>query len=255
MKIFVTNLEKSIDRRNLMSDQLDRLKLDFEFVKCVVGKELTEQELSLHCDMNAIHNHNKKNHWFNKGIIGCTITNQNVYKDIINRKIDVALYLEDDVLLSEELPKILNFVEKNIQPGDVYLLHWSSFKKIRLLNTNMNTEMNIKVYKPEDSRSIASGSAFVITKEAAKRMLKENTPIHITPDCWSYFLETGAIGKLYCLYPKVIEIANIQSTMEIGGMIKIRQFIYKYRIFPFYQLMSYYRSRVRKKMSKVEIVD
>ncbi|WP_394803124.1 glycosyltransferase family 25 protein, partial [Campylobacter ureolyticus] len=45
MKIFVINLEKDSDKKEAFIKNFNKFNLDYEFIKAVYGKELSEYEL------------------------------------------------------------------------------------------------------------------------------------------------------------------------------------------------------------------
>ena len=77
-----------------MSEQLRKYNLDYEFIEAVDGRLLSENELENICDYN---NFKKHPSWGTrgKGIIGCALSHQKVYKKIVEKKLSKALILED----------------------------------------------------------------------------------------------------------------------------------------------------------------
>lgn len=253
MRIFVTNLETSTQRRIFIQNQFDKLKMDFEFVNCVVGAKLTDEEIALKCNMDAINKHNENVQWFNKGIIGCTLTNQNNYNNLLSEQLDYALFLEDDIVLPANLKEILAEVETIIKPGDVILLFYMSWEPLLLQQTEMDSKTKIKFYIPQNPKVISGGSAMIVTKEAAQKMLVDNTPIHTTPDCWGYFKERGCIERLLCVYPLKFDTADFKSTMQLGQLKTVSNFIDQYKIFPVYQILKMRRKHLKRKKQNIVI--
>src|SRR5688572_28931619 len=99
MKILVTNLKTSTGRRQHIIDEFKGTSLEFSFVDCVIGKDLSEEELNEKVDMKKINYYNREIEWFTKGVIGCTLTNLGTYRSMVENKVDVALLLEDDTVL------------------------------------------------------------------------------------------------------------------------------------------------------------
>ena len=223
MKIFVTNLKDSVDRRRFMDEQFIRQNLDVEYVDCVIGADLDMATLKAECDLTSIDKQNEKVKWFTKGIIGCTMTNQNTYKRIVSENIPYALLLEDDIVLPPKLNSLILEIEGFIKPGDVILLFWKSSKVLKLkLNTKIELNKDVWVMNPSNTEALSGGSAFIVTKSAAERMLASNTPIKITPDSWHYFYKNECIDRLFITKPDVFKSAVLQSTMDIGKFKKLR---------------------------------
>lgn len=253
MRIFVTNLETSKERRVFIQNQFSKLKMEFEFVDCVVGAKLSEEEIAEKCDLEAINKHNENVQWFNRGIIGCTLTNQNNYRNLLSEQLDYALFLEDDIVLPSNLKEILAEVESVIKPGDVILLFYMSWEPLILQQTEKESRTKTKFYIPQNPTIISGGSAMIVTKEAAEKMLKNNTPIHTTPDCWGYFKEQGCIDRLLCVYPLEFDTADFKSTMQLGQLKTVSNFIDRYKIFPVYQILKMRRKLLKRKKQNIVI--
>jgi GR25 family glycosyltransferase involved in LPS biosynthesis len=251
MHIYITNLKTSEERKLFMEKQLKKLQVEYEFFDCVVGAELTEKEINDKCDTAAIKKHNEKIEWFNKGMIGCTMTNQNVYQDIINKNRPYALFLEDDTILPKNLRELLDSMEGFIKQGDVILLFWNSWNPLELQSSTVEKFSGSAFYRPQNYKDLTCGSAYIVTKQAAKKMIGANTPIQTTPDSWGFFYESGCIDRLFCAYPHVIQTADKTSTMQTGNFLQLRTIIDKYKIFPFYQYLRYRRRKLKQKSHQI----
>lgn len=95
----------------------------------------------------------------------------------------------------------------------------------------------------------------IVTRKAAEGMIRQNTPIHTTPDDWGYYLQGGAIDRLLCVYPYCIDTADFKSTMNTGRFDAISQVIDKYKIPPFYQMIRKKRNKVKRQKQQIRIVD
>ncbi len=104
MRIFVINLQSSAERRKDIQSQLEKLGLPFEFFNAVDGKTLTEEDLSAY-------DGRKRRLFFGKdlsrGEIGCLLSHRAIYRKVVAENIPAALILEDDTILSPDLPDVL----------------------------------------------------------------------------------------------------------------------------------------------------
>lgn len=253
MKIFVTNLPSSTDRRRSMLAQFDGKALDYEFFPCVVGKDLTEAEIAEACDIERINELNKNGEWFTRGIIGCSMTSRNIHREIVDRGLRCAVLLEDDTLIPDDFKTVLEDCEKIIEPGDVVLLFWVSWAPVTFDSETKIDLGSVTLYDASHHRYLTGGSATIFTREAAANMLRFNTPIQRTPDCWGDFAEAGCFNRVLCAYPPVVDTADMMSTMEHGRFVPIRRAVNKYRIFPFYQLLKAKRRASKRRRTKVTI--
>lgn len=254
MHIYITNLKSSKDRRLHMEKQLKDTRLDYEFFDCVIGADLSEEEIGQKCDVTSINKQNEKIVWFTRGIIGCTMTNQCIYRDIINRNLDYALFMEDDILIPDNLFDILAFTEPAIKQGDVIMLFWNAWQTLQLSKPEISTPFKFDYYIPENNHVLTGGSAYIVTRKAAQKMIELNTPIHTTPDNWGYYKNNHGIDRLMCAYPHCIQTADLKSTMRTGSFLLFRELIDRYKLFPFYQFLKYRRNRLKKKSHKAVFV-
>lgn len=253
MKIFVTNLKTSPDRRAHIIKEFEGKGLDFSFVDCVIGKDLSEKELEEKCDMKKINHFNREVEWFTKGVIGCTLTNQNTYRTIIENNYEMALLLEDDTILPDNLKEILAEIESNAKQGDVILLFYLTYTTLKLKATdNINSKRAI-FYTPLNPECIHGGSAVVVTRKAAADMLKYNTPIRMSPDSWKDFYEAKCIQRIICIHPMPINTADFGTTMGYVKDTIIRKLMNSNPFSRF--LLRLKRKFYRLSKQKVEIVN
>lgn len=240
------------ERRAHILSQLSGKGIDFEFVNCVVGKDLTDEEIERECDVREL---NSINHtgWINRGIIGCSLTSRNIHLEIVRRDLSCALLLEDDAVLPDNFSAILNECEALVQPGDVILLFWLSSVPVTFDSSAAIRLTATELYQAPDDNRITGGSATIFSKEAAQKMADFNTPIRRTPDCWRDFYEAGCMTRILCAHPMVVDTADFMSTMGHGRFITFRKLINDYKIFPFYQVLKSRRQRMKRKRIDVSV--
>lgn len=99
MKAYIINLSKDKIRREFQEKQLSNLGIDYEIVNAVTTDDI---ELSVY--------KNHENDWqrpLRRVEVACYFSHRTLWKKIIERK-EPALILEDDALLSQCVPNILN---------------------------------------------------------------------------------------------------------------------------------------------------
>ena len=116
ISIFVINLERSIDRRTYMQNQLNKFNVKYQFFSAVDGKEKKD----LYDEKKAI---KRYRHPFVDGEIGCSLSHIGVYKKMIEKNISEALILEDDVLLHKNFFNVI-FQRKKWAPNDYDILNF-----------------------------------------------------------------------------------------------------------------------------------
>ncbi|MBC8945999.1 MULTISPECIES: glycosyltransferase family 25 protein [Xenorhabdus] len=206
MKIFVINLEKDIERRKSMQEQLQKVNLSAEFITAVYGKELTNEQLINSCpDFDDLA--------LTLGEVGCSMSHIKVYKRMLDSSIPVALVLEDDVLFDESLITILSCLDNHplllSSKPYVFLLnntneYFESFKKPLIENYNIVNVIDA-----------ACAFGYVLNLSAAKKLYHYLQPVRFVADEWKFFKEQGVI-TLKGIIPPVIHPSAQSINSSIG---------------------------------------
>ncbi|MCO6521367.1 MAG: glycosyltransferase family 25 protein [Snodgrassella sp.] len=104
LKTFLINLDRRPDRLMFVKEQLENLDIDFKRVSAIDGNCLTDeqkavfdqQRFALECKRKLV-----------VGEIGCALSHQKVWQQMVAENIPYALILEDDVQLKPELASLL----------------------------------------------------------------------------------------------------------------------------------------------------
>ncbi len=100
--IFIINLPKDASRHAFMKDQLEKLHLPFEIITGFYGDDA---DVVASCDDSlSIKEHGKV---LMKGEKGCAYSHRHVYEKMLRDNIPCALILEDDAMLPDNFPNVL----------------------------------------------------------------------------------------------------------------------------------------------------
>lgn len=136
------------------------------------GAELSEEYLK----SNVL---DYPNCYLTRGEIGCSLSHIKIYEDIIKNNLSYAMILEDDAVLSSQLPNFIADFE--------YIVN----KKIKIGSYD--------IYPVES----ATTTGYVITLEAAKSMVKFLYPIRYEADMFKIFkMCTGT--KIFATVPHLV---------------------------------------------------
>jgi glycosyl transferase, family 25 len=113
---YVVNLARSLDRRAHITKELKRTSLEYELTTAVDGRELDLGDTEL-IDPSFV-----ERSVFIEGSAGCALSHLNIYRKIVEDGLDVALILEDDVILPADLNKLAEEVSRHLSGADVALL-------------------------------------------------------------------------------------------------------------------------------------
>lgn len=211
MKTFVINLEREPQKKQYIQQECQRLKLDFEIYNAVDGSKLTESFIK-----NNVLDY--PNNFLTKGEIGCALSHFNIYKKIVDDNLPYALIIEDDSVITNNLPDFLNsFETKNTKKG-IFLLtadfHYLINKKYILDNFEI----------VEVTRAVRT-NGYIITNDAAKKLIKFLFPIRYEADMFKVFKLCANI-KLYATLPALItsnDVCSLNSSIHNERIHQIKQ--------------------------------
>lgn len=182
MQIYVISLPNAIERRNSIKQQLDTLQLPFEFIDAFYGKNYIENR-KYYDPQKAQHAEGRQ---LSAGEVGCALSHNYVYSKILEKQIPYALILEDDVIISKDVPFILQKIEKIIQQGQLITLercdYYNIFIKQKLI-------LPYLVVKPIfiQGGSMAQAAGYIISHRAAQEIVHINVPVYFPADNWFHY--------------------------------------------------------------------
>lgn len=253
MRVFVINLERSVERRVSIKQQLDFQGIAFEFIKAVDGSLLTDEYLATICNFDALA---KRPYIQLKGVYGCLLSHYSIYEKIVADNIPYALILEDDVVIQPGLKAVLADIGTKIRDNEAILLFSQNNHMPTVLSDQHSEQLTgkHKLSYPMEPWALGSAAAYVISNTAARGMLNYMLPIHVAADSWVRFYEDNAIGSLRCVTPFIVKPAGFSSEIDyvkkIGIFGKAVGIVKKYNIFPFKQLLDKRRSSSLEKSSR-----
>lgn len=163
---FVITLEHSQERRKIISSRLDELKIPFEFYPGVDGRKI---------DLLSHRNYSKwKRRMFfgrdlSNGEFGCILAHKSIYEHIAEKNIGIALILEDDAILCDELPSVVSALTQHQENWDIvrFLGRKKNYRASRTIARLPGTHNCLA--RPHGMPGGAYG--YVISNQAAQRLL------------------------------------------------------------------------------------
>ena len=211
MRTYVINLERSVQRKSYMEQVLSKASgISYEFVKAADGSALSEGEISKLFDRNKFYQRYGRHPRL--GEIGCTLSHQYCYRQMLKDAISMSLILEDDIQIhdydrfDETIAKLESFLSTESEPMVILLSSWFWYTGIYSVSESLRLS---KVYDAFFTY------AYMLNAQAAK-MLIENAPF-ITADDWRYIRKKGI--KVYALIPHLVDHnevfeSNIRDQMD-----------------------------------------
>jgi len=199
MHIFVINLEKDHARRESISAQLEALGLSYEMIPAVYGAGLSVE------DRSKLYDDRKAKLYRSRSLtpaeIGCALSHLRVYRTMIERGINYALILEDDVTLPSGLKLFLDECARcmDSKMPSVWLLSPAEGDKTFNNPVSIGASHHLLPY-----RSGFYTSSYLATLPAAQALLAEMYPVSDVADCWQR-LHRYKVVDLFVVSPPLIE--------------------------------------------------
>jgi glycosyl transferase family 25 len=256
MHAYVINLARSADRRAHITAELRKTGLDYEIITAVDGRDL-----DLH-DPTIIGSALIARNSFPAGTAGCALSHLRAYRKILEDGLDAALVLEDDVTLPADLGTLADAVAGHLNGAEVALLNYGSPDTCKIsMEGSVELPSSRLLALPIDVSQLVNAAAYVITREACKRMNESLPPVRANADDWRFFYKEGILDRVRCVLPlTVVKNPKFESTIgfySLGNGFKARlvEPVVRHRIPLFHQVILYRRQRILRQWDRSEIVD
>lgn len=211
-KIYVINLKSRQDRWDNMVKEFAKHNISMENIvrwNAVNGKNLTDQQLQENAGKTCFN-------FCNKGTIGCFLSHQNVWKDVVKHDYNKVLVLEDDVVFCDDIVnKMTNYY--NSVPKDWDAIFAGSYgssldSKICWFTTRQNKIINDHVIKP---CFVTGTHGLILNSNSCKKLLKALPKAYYHVD---YSIVNYTDLNLYAFNPPLINQndsgSDIQNSSE-----------------------------------------
>ena len=239
MKIYLINLDKDVAKFAVADRQLQSFGIEYSRISAIDGKSLSQSEKKSKVSYFR---------WWcavgvppRDGEIGCALSHIAVYKRIVESGLEYACVLEDDVVLDKRFTEVLEQVSRSINSLKPQVLLLSNHSDE---SENTGSGAHVSGYRSSCDRQfeikrIRSDSfteGYVLTCEAAKVLIKQNTPLRIYADAWHRWARRGAI-ELYHVFPTVCSQDKVSfasatvlcdSTLDVSKMSRLRWLWHKF---------------------------
>ena len=193
MRTYIITLALATDRREYLKEVLkNATSMEIKWIDGVDGRCLTDDEIKELFDENKFSK--KYLRTIRRGELGCVLSHQKCYKDLLDSEDEISIVFEDDIVLKSSAEEILRTI-KQIMPLDkpvvLLLSGWYWYSHKRLLNTERF------ICKVIDARL---AHAYVINKRAARIMLHQKP--YFLADDWGRVRRQGV--AIYGLLPHLV---------------------------------------------------
>lgn len=222
MLILVINLDKSIDRLESISAQLNRDNLPFERIPAINGFELGEDQIKeITFPLDHFDSKVRFTRALTGGEIGCFLSHRKCWETLIQSNEQWALILEDDIQIA---PKARNYLASSAWiPPDVRICQISNLMpfQIGLIDGSERPIDNfLSIVKPRQPTPLGT-QAYLISRDCAYRALELSTklPAPVDDFLFSPWFKICHEFVLWKTSPILI-IPSRSSASEIGDRTK-----------------------------------
>lgn len=203
MHVFVINLDRNVERLDFVGKQLDRLGIQYERFPGIDGRKMSNEErkrLSSPFRSRLI-----QAYPIMGGVLGCALSHLAVYREIINRKFPFALIFEDDVIVSEGFRELSEWVAEQLDEERPQVALFS----------NWGGQMSLSQRAMVREKGGSCADAYLITRKAAKLILRVNSPVIYVADAWGRWVRRHGL-ELFRVYPTLVKqnIDTFQSDIR-----------------------------------------
>lgn len=167
-KVIIISLEKSVDRRNSISESINALpqKIDYEFFNAVYGKENPNHPLFE--KYNGLKRQNRKGNQLNLSQLGCLASHYLLWEKSVLEN-NAFIILEDDAILQDNFIEVYNFTYSNENRFEFFYLSQNNAKnqksKLRYQFPNSDTKVS------RFFGGWGNTTGYFITPKAAQKLL------------------------------------------------------------------------------------
>jgi glycosyl transferase family 25 len=258
MRAYVINLTRSPERRAHMVAELAKCSIDIEFVDAVDRRHLDVSDPGI-TDLVAPSFLSVDG--FRLGVAAAALSHLSVYRKIISGGLDIALVLEDDVIVPQDLASLVDAVAEQLVGAEVALLNFDSEQRCKLSRQgSVDLPDSRQLVLPINGSEPVSGGAYLITRQACERLEKNKPPVCTKPDDWTRFYNEGLIDRVWCVVPMAVTkspdfASTIDYNSESGLKARLLRLVVRHDVRIAKRALSYRRQRIWRRYTRVEFVD
>ena len=223
IQVLVISLERSIERRKRVEEQLGKTNIQWTFLNAVDGYALAK--------MPSSYQKNKvkrlQGYELTPGEVGCYLSHIQAWQDCVDKQ-KITLVFEDDFLIGPRFEAVLNDLLTISQEWDLVRLSGIYETGDRLLTSRDEFKLVQNLGEP------CGTASYILNPKAAKTLLQNTADIYEPVD---HYLEHFKKHGLRCLAakPYPVELAHTKSTIidrpgrkPVKGLEKYMRSIYRF---------------------------
>lgn len=234
-KVYVLNLDRDSDRLDHMRTQLDQARMPWVRIPAVLGAALDANALNQALDRPGF----ERTHGMTPalGEVGCYLSHLRAHQALLDSSDEFAVILEDDVVITEALPRAVDALLKHPQDWDMVKLsqiHSGTPVQCRDLGQGLGLAVMLS--------QCTGSSAYIINRRAAQAYLAKLLPMRVPYDhafdrSWDLGIKVRLITPTPCNHDY-----SFGTTIVTHG---------QQRKFKWHQRMPTYGYRLRNELARV----
>jgi len=197
--IYVMNPDKNYERRIALSELLEKMPFEFEFMSINDDVELTPDAISKNHDSKRAIDALGRD--LTRGELASTFNHMLCFKKFLDSESDIAIILEDDAdFIVDEFVCVIDLLIKIIEESrlHVYLLT----PVISYLNNN-SISLN-KDYKVVEVVQSLDSAGYIVNRETAKKLLSVNSKAWFIMDDWVRYKRHANVN-VFSVIPPILK--------------------------------------------------
>lgn len=198
LRTWVINLDRAPDRLQRIAGQLQRLGLPWTRLRAIDARDMTKEQAARLDEATY-----RRRHGMTPlpGELGCYLSHVEVLRRFLAGDADFALVLEDDVLLHDSLPVVLQGL----------LRHRARWDMVKLSGVHSGTPVRCLELAPGHALAVmlsrcTGSSAYLVNRRAAEAYLHGPRPLlpmqlpydHVFDQGWRFGLEVRLVTPTPC---------------------------------------------------------
>jgi glycosyl transferase, family 25 len=199
MHIFVINLFRAKERKELMERQLKYIGFQYTIFNAIDAMNFVDGDVERFADSKKIKI--KYNRMLSRGEIACAASHRSVYAQILAQSISRAIVLEDDVILANNFSRVVGLLDDlRIQNLLIKIDTFSQKDTTKTLRHRMKICDGYLMTKPVFGQCDARG--YYIDSLAARNLLNESERVSRLADDWG---AVRGIVRVRSIFPCLVE--------------------------------------------------
>lgn len=210
--IYIINLKKDLSRKKDMKKKIKILNCSFEFFDAIDGSSLSSEYLK-----NYYHPKLAKSTYgqtLNLGELGCFLSHLFIYQDILKKKYESAIILEDDVILASDFVNVATSLTTITKKTPCRLIHFgNNFSYLNPILHHWHHYSLMKNYPIRVSTTMLCGtSGYWVHSQILPALIKHLVPLRVPIDI-ALFHPKIALYPSFILHPnKLISLENLEGS-------------------------------------------